>query len=79
MYIEKSLVKGYSEEWCLLGRYAVWLDIPEDGVLHSHRRENLKSYKGYSDPCKENVDFVLSAYKLSSEFAATLTCAHFLL
>jgi hypothetical protein len=23
---------------------ATWRNIPEDGVLHSHRRENLKSY-----------------------------------
>jgi hypothetical protein len=23
---------------------ATWCDIPEDGILHSHRRENLKSY-----------------------------------
>jgi hypothetical protein len=22
---------------------------PEDGILHSHRRENLKSYKKHSD------------------------------
>jgi hypothetical protein len=22
-------------------------NIPEDAILHSHRRENLKSYKGY--------------------------------
>jgi hypothetical protein len=22
-------------------------NIPEDGLLHSHRRENLKSYIGY--------------------------------
>jgi hypothetical protein len=21
-----------------------WRNIPEDGILHSHRRENLKSY-----------------------------------
>jgi hypothetical protein len=23
---------------------ATWLNIPEDAILHSHRRENLKSY-----------------------------------
>jgi hypothetical protein len=23
---------------------ATWRNIPEDGILHSHRRENLKSY-----------------------------------
>jgi hypothetical protein len=26
-----------------LGR-ATWRNIPEDDILHSHRRENLKSY-----------------------------------
>jgi hypothetical protein len=25
-------------------RYELGVYIPEDGVLHSHRRENLKSY-----------------------------------
>jgi hypothetical protein len=24
---------------------ATWRNIPEDTILHSHRRENLKSYK----------------------------------
>jgi hypothetical protein len=24
---------------------ATWHNIPEDGILHSHRRENLNSYK----------------------------------
>jgi hypothetical protein len=24
---------------------AIWRNIPEDTILHSHRRENLKSYK----------------------------------
>jgi hypothetical protein len=24
---------------------ATWRNIPEDGILHSHRGENLKSYK----------------------------------
>jgi hypothetical protein len=31
------------EGWCLLGCYAVWR-VPEDTILHSHHRENLKSY-----------------------------------
>jgi hypothetical protein len=26
-------------------RYKLGVYIPEDGILHSHRRENLKSYK----------------------------------
>jgi hypothetical protein len=25
---------------------ATWFNIPEDGILHSHCRENLNSYKG---------------------------------
>jgi hypothetical protein len=31
-----------SEIWLLTG--ATRRNIPEDGILHSHRRENLKSY-----------------------------------
>jgi hypothetical protein len=26
-------------------KYELGFYIPEDGILHSHRRENLKSYK----------------------------------
>jgi hypothetical protein len=26
-------------------RRATWCNIPEDAILHSHRRENLKFYK----------------------------------
>jgi hypothetical protein len=33
-----------SSETLVLTR-ATWRNIPEDGILHSHRRENLKSYK----------------------------------
>jgi hypothetical protein len=31
---------------------ATWRNIPEDDILHSHRRENLKSYKLISIPFK---------------------------
>jgi hypothetical protein len=34
----------FFKEWCFLGCYAVWRNNPEDTILHSHRRENLKSY-----------------------------------
>jgi hypothetical protein len=34
-----------SSETSVLTR-ATWRNNPEDTILHSHRRENLKSYKG---------------------------------
>jgi hypothetical protein len=35
-----------SSETSVLTR-ATWRNIPEDGIRHSHRRENLKSYTTY--------------------------------
>jgi hypothetical protein len=34
---------------------AIRRNIPEDAILHSHRRENLKSYKGFT---KYNQDIL---------------------
>jgi hypothetical protein len=28
-------------------KYELGVYIPEDGILHSHRRDSLKSYTGY--------------------------------
>jgi hypothetical protein len=30
-------------------KYELGFYIPEDGILHSHRREKLKSYKALTD------------------------------
>jgi hypothetical protein len=38
-----------SSETSVLTR-ATWRNIAEDAVLHSHRRENLKSYNSLSRP-----------------------------
>jgi hypothetical protein len=40
----RSCVNRRSSETSIHTKYA-WRNIPEDGILHSHRRENLKSYK----------------------------------
>jgi hypothetical protein len=31
-------------------KYELGFYIPEDGILHSHRRQNLRSYGSLSDP-----------------------------
>jgi hypothetical protein len=40
---QKKLWTNSSGSWQDLTR-ATLRNIPEDGILHSHRRENLKSY-----------------------------------
>jgi hypothetical protein len=35
---------------------ATWCNIPEDGILHSHHRENQKSYMSASDYEKFKLD-----------------------
>jgi hypothetical protein len=40
-----------SSETSVLTR-ATWRNIPEEGIHHSHRRDNLKSYIEYSGVCR---------------------------
>jgi hypothetical protein len=43
-------------------KYELGFYIPEDGILHSHRREDLKSYvlKNYSRGKGENKNALIS-------------------
>jgi hypothetical protein len=34
---------------------AIWQNIPEDGILHSHRSENLKSYTLWHSSTEEGI------------------------
>jgi hypothetical protein len=43
-----------------LVRYELHFYIPEDGILHSHRREYLKSYKAFH--CSDKGGFKLNAH-----------------
>jgi hypothetical protein len=44
-----------SSETSVLTR-AIWRNIPADGILHSHRRENLKSYTETNQHSEETTD-----------------------
>jgi hypothetical protein len=44
--------------------------IPEDGILHSHRRENLKSYTSFfifTNTSGEILESYLASYQVTSE------------
>jgi hypothetical protein len=53
---------------CSPVKYELDFHIPEDGILHSHRRENLKSYKtnivccNYARWAFENANSFLICY-----------------
>jgi hypothetical protein len=43
---ELGTTLAVTSNWRMLWRNtATWRNIPEDTILHSHHRENLKSYK----------------------------------
>jgi hypothetical protein len=42
-------------------RYELGINIPEDGILHSHRRENPKSYM--SVYYLHDVNFLIEIYR----------------
>jgi hypothetical protein len=49
---------GYTETSVLTR--ATWRNNPEDTILHSHRRENLKSYKPHLESSIASIGCILS-------------------
>jgi hypothetical protein len=58
---------------------ATWRNIPEDAILHSHRRENLKSYMMFAVLCSSSaVMFSHCSYKTNLVLCKFLYCTEFL-
>jgi hypothetical protein len=53
--------------------------IPEDGIIHSHRRENFKSYKYVNSVLHENYVQYLYTYFLSLSFLNSHLSMRFLI
>jgi hypothetical protein len=60
--MEEALLS--SSETSVLTR-VTWLNIPEDGVLHSHRRESLKPYTALLPVC-HNCPFEVGSRPITS-------------